>query len=117
MNGDTLHCRHIGEHRAIFALPCRQIIGHCYLLSQNRSSAKKVLGWAGLPPDTYNLVIKSPVMAAAGGRRGGGAEYPPPVPGPGGHISKDDRRRFIRLGLILGIRFGDEREEKLKPDL
>ena len=28
--------------------------------------------WAGLPPDTYNLVIKSPVMAAAGGRRGGG---------------------------------------------
>ena len=73
--------------------------------------------WAGLPPDTYNLVIKSPVMAAAGGRRGGGAEYPPPVPGPGGHISKDDRRRFIRLGLILGIRFGDEREEKLKPDL
>ena len=37
------------------------------------------LGWAGLPPDTYNLVIKSPVMAAAGGR--GGAEYPPPGPG------------------------------------
>ena len=56
-------------------------------------------------------------MAAAGGRRGGGAEYPPPGPGPGGHISKDDRRRFIRLGLILGIRFGDEREEKPKPDL
>ena len=109
------------------SLLCRQIIGHCYLLSQNRSSAKKVLGWAGLdgvaglgwaglPPDTYNLVIKSPVMAAAGGRREG-AEYPPPGPGPGGHISKDDRRRFIRLGLILGIRFGDEREEKPKPDL
>ena len=78
------------------------------------------LGWAGLaglPPDTYNLVIKSPVMAAAGGRGEGGAEYPPPGPGPGGHISKDDRRRFIRLGLILGIRFGDEREEKPKPDL
>ena len=65
-----------GEHRAIIlSLLCRQIIGHCYLLSQNRSSAKKVLGWAGLgwagwaglPPDTYNLVIKSPVMAAAGG--------------------------------------------------
>ena len=35
------------EHRAILSLLCRQIIGHCYLLSQNRSSAKKVLGWAG----------------------------------------------------------------------
>ena len=36
-----------GEHRAILSLLCRQIIGHCYLLSQNRSSAKKVLGWLG----------------------------------------------------------------------
>ena len=75
------------------------------------------MGWAGLPPDTYNLVIKSPVMAAAGGRRGEEGRIPATRAGPGGHISKDDRRRFIRLGLILGIRFGDEREEKPKPDL
>ena len=38
---------------------------------------------------------------------------PPPLPVDwGGHISKDDRRRFIWLGLILSIRFGTEREER-----
>ena len=62
------------------------------------------------------MVIKRPVIAEAGGRE----REEPPLSGPqchGGHISKDDRRRYTGLGLILGSDLEMKEQREVKPDL